>query len=245
MQASPISLPLVARCAKSWDMGAGKQGTKSVRSFLLENIGGGSIAWSVDGGSLLLGFKSKLPSWLVVSPSSGRFNQSETITATVGRGTFPPSFYLLGMSFFPQGEPPMTALLDQLSVRMTMVILSQPAPIMVVSPLNLIFNTMQGQSSTPAQVVSITNTGEGKLYWNMDWMMDGAETNRAWLSPSLTHGVVSPGQTEQVTILAITHRVAPGVHRGYVDFWQVDSHGNGVGGNYQINLGLVVIQGTP
>jgi hypothetical protein len=107
------------------------------------------------------------------------------------------------------------------------------------------YNAMQGQSSPPAQVVSITNTGEGKLYGNMDWIMDVAETNRAWLSPSLTHRVVSQGQTEQVKILAITHRVAPGVHRGYVDFWQVDSHGNGVGGNYQINLGLVVIQGTP
>jgi hypothetical protein len=41
------------------------------------------------------------------------------------------------------------------------------------------YNAMQGQSSPPAQVVSITNTGEGKLYGNMDWMMDGAETNRA------------------------------------------------------------------
>jgi hypothetical protein len=106
------------------------------------------------------------------------------------------------------------------------------------------YNAMQGQSSPPAQVVSITNTGEGKLYWNIDWIMDGAETNRAWLSPSLTHGVVSPGQTEQVTIRAITHGVAPGVHRGYVDFWQVDSHGNGVDGNYQIHLGLIVIKGT-
>jgi hypothetical protein len=41
------------------------------------------------------------------------------------------------------------------------------------------YNAMQGQSSPPAQVVSITNTSEGKLYGNMDWMMDGAETNRA------------------------------------------------------------------
>ncbi len=64
------------------------------------------------------------------------------------------------------------------------------------------YNATQGLSSPPAQVVSITNTGEGKLYGNMD----GAETNRAWLSPSLTHRVVSPGQTEQVTILAITQR---------------------------------------
>jgi hypothetical protein len=55
------------------------------------------------------------------------------------------------------------------------------------------YNAMQGQSSPPAQVVSITNAGEGKLDGNMDWIMDGAETNRAWLSPSLTHGVVSPG----------------------------------------------------
>jgi len=55
------------------------------------------------------------------------------------------------------------------------------------------YNATQGLSSPPAQVVSITNTGEGKLDGNMDWIMDGAETNRAWLSPSLTHGVVSPG----------------------------------------------------
>jgi hypothetical protein len=94
------------------------------------------------------------------------------------------------------------------------------------------------QLSHPARVVSITNPGEGKLSWNMDWMMDSAETNRAWLSPSLTHGVVSQGQTEQVTILAITHGVPPGVHRGYVDFWEVDAHGNDVGGNYQVHLGL-------
>ena len=79
----------------------------------------------------------------------------------------------------------------------------------------------------------------------MYWIMDGAETNRARLSPSLTHGVVSPRQTEQVTILAITYGVAPSVHRGYVDFWEVDSHGNGMGGNYQIHLGLLVIKDTP
>jgi hypothetical protein len=74
------------------------------------------------------------------------------------------------------------------------------------------YHTMQGRSSPPAQVASITNTGEGKLYGNMDWIMDGAETNRAWLSPSLTHRVVSPGQTEQATILVITHGVDPSVH---------------------------------
>ena len=57
----------------------------------------------------------------------------------------------------------MIAQLEHLSVRMTMIVLSQPAPIMVVSPLNLTFNAMQGQSSPPAQVVSITNTGEGNV----------------------------------------------------------------------------------
>ena len=70
--------------------------------------------------------------------------------------------------------------------------------------------------------------------------------NEPGLIESFTNaGVVSPGQTEQVTILAITHGVAPGVHRGYIDFWQIDSHGNGVGGNYQINFGLIVMKGTP
>ena len=32
--------------------------------------------------------------------------------------------------------------------------------------------------------------------------------------------------------------------RNVMDFWEVDSHGNGVGGNYQIQLGLIIIKGT-
>jgi Viral BACON domain len=247
--ANPTRLPKLVLGVTSLDMGAGRQRTKAVRSFLLENVGGGSIAWSVgEIGPIagpIPGKVSSLPSWLVVSPPSGRFSQSETITVTVDRGTHPPAFYLLGMTFLPQGEAPINAQLDHLSVRMTMVILSQPAPIMVVSPLNLTFNVMQGQSSPPTQVVSITNTGEGKLYWNMDWIMDSAITNRSWLSASPTRGVVFPGQTEQLTIRMNTHGVNPGVHGGYIDFWEVDSHGNGVGGNYQINLGLIVIKGAP
>ena len=105
----------------------------------------------------------------------------------------------------------MNAIFDHLSVRMTMVVLSQPAPVMVVSPLNLIFNTIQGQSDPPVQVVMITNSGVGQLYWNMDWMMDGAIVNRSWLSASATRGAVSPGQTAQVTIRMNTNGVAPGI----------------------------------
>jgi hypothetical protein len=104
---------------------------------------------------------------------------------------------------------------------MTMVVLSQSAPVMVVSPLNLSINTMEGQSDPPVQVVMITNSGVGQLYWNMDWMMDGAIANRSWLSASATHGVVSPGLTTQVTIRMNTKGVTSGIHIGNVDFWEV------------------------
>jgi len=135
----------------------------------------------------------------------------------------------------------MIALPEHLSVRMTMIVLSQPAPVMVVSPLNLTFNAMQGQSDPPAQVVSITNTGEGKLYWNMDWMMDGAIVNRSWLSAEPTQGVLSPGQTSQVTIRMNIQGVPPAMHTGNVDFWEVNTKVTEVIGNYQIALGLIII----
>src|SRR5579864_5691363 len=45
--ANPARSPQLALGVTSLDMGADRQGTKSVRSFLLENVGGGSIAWSV------------------------------------------------------------------------------------------------------------------------------------------------------------------------------------------------------
>ena len=245
--ANPTRLPQLALGATSLDMGAGRQGTKSVQHFLLENIGEGSIAWSVgEVDPIFPGQVNRLPSWLVVSPPSDRFSQSETITITVDRGTLPPDFYMTNtIAFIPQGESSRIDLSEYLSIRLTMVILSHPAPIMVVAPLNLSFNAMQGQASPPAQVVSITNTGEGKLSWNMDWVMEGAITNRYLLSASPTRGVVSPGQTEQVTIRVNTHGVTPGMYMGTVDFWEVDAHGNGVGGNYQINLGLIVIKGAP
>jgi hypothetical protein len=236
--ANPTRLPQLALGVTSLDMGAGRQRTKSVQSFLLENVGGGSIAWSVGERDPIPGRTRSLPSWLVVSPPSGKFSQSETITVTVDRGTLPPGFSLFGMTFFPQGEPPTIDLLVHLSVRITMVILSQPAPIMVVSPLNLTFNAMQGQSSPPAQVVSISNTGEGKLSWNMS----GPITNPPWPIAVPTQGVVFAGQTEQVTIRVNTKGLTPGIYCcGSIDFWEVDSDGNGVGGNYQIYLGLIVI----
>ena len=240
--ANPTRLPQLALGVTSLDMGAGRQGTKSVRSFLLENVGGGSIAWSV--GEIDPMLKSGLPSWLVVSPPSGRFSQSETITVTVDRGTLPPDFYQTGMMFFPQVEPPTITPPDHLSVRMTMVILSRPAPVMVVAPLNLTFNAVQGQSSPPAQVVSIANTGEGKFYWNMGGEMDGL-LNVSWLRVAPTQGVLSPGQTEQVTIRMSTKGLTPGMYSGSIDFWWVDSKGNGSGGNYQVDLGLIVIKGAP
>ncbi len=240
--ANPARSPQLALGVASLDMGANRQGTKSVRSFLLENVGGGSIAWSVgEAGPAPTRSASSLPSWLVVSPPSGSFNQSQTITITVDRGTLHPDFYLFGMTFLPQGESPMIALPEHLSVRMTMIVLSQPAPVMVVSPLNLTFNAMQGQSDPPAQVVSITNTGEGKLYWNMDWMMDGAIVNRSWLSAEPTQGVLSPGQTSQVTIRMNIQGVPPAMHTGNVDFWEVNTKVTEVIGNYQIALGLIII----
>jgi len=240
--ANPARSPQLALGVASLDMGADRQGTKSVRSFLLENVGGGSIAWSVgEAGPAPTRSASSLPSWLVVSPPSGSFNQSQTITITVDRGTLHPDFYLFGMTFLPQGESPMIALPEHLSVRMTMIVLSQPAPVMVVSPLNLTFNAMQGQSDPPAQVVSITNTGEGKLYWNMDWMMDGAIVNRSWLSAEPTQGVLSPGQTSQVTIRMNIQGVPPAMHTGNVDFWEVNTKVTEVIGNYQIALGLIII----
>ena len=238
--ANPKSSPQLALGVTSLDMGAGRQGTKSVRSFLLENIGGGSISWSV-GEMAPIPIKSSrsLPSWLVVSPSSGRFSQSQTITFIVDRGSLHPDFYLTNtIAFFPQGATPMIAQ-EHLSVRLTMVVLAQPAPVMVVSPLNLTFNTIRGQSDPQVQVVSITNTGEGKLNWNMGVEMDGQ--NVSWLRTTPTQGDVSPGQTEQVTIRMNTKGLTPGTHEGSIDFWEVDSHGNGVGGNYQIQLGLIVI----
>src|SRR5260370_13324747 len=129
------------------------------------------MAWAVgDAGPAPTRSASSLPSWLVVSPPSGSFNQSQTISITVGRGTLHPDFYLFGMTFLPQGESPMIALPEHLSVRMTMIVLSQPAPVMVVSPLNLTFNAMQWQSDPPAQVVSITNSRAAKDDWNLDWL---------------------------------------------------------------------------
>jgi hypothetical protein len=246
--ANPARSPQLALGVTSLDMGTDRQGTKSVRSFLLENVGGGTIAWSFGGGTIVWSVGEvfppqvsarRLPSWFIVSPPSGVFSQSETITITVDRGTLSPDFYGTDLVFVHQGESPMNAQQERLSVRMTMIVLSHPAPIMVVSPLNLTFNAMQEQSSPPAQVVSITNTGEGKLNWNMEVEMDGQ--NVSWLRTTPTQGVVSPGQTEQVTIRMNTKGLTPGTHQGYIYFWEVDSHGNGVKGGFFIELGLIVI----
>lgn len=243
--ANPTRLPQLAVGATSLDMGAGRQGTKSVQHFLLENIGGGSLTWSVGGVSALPGKASRLPSWLAASPPSGSFSQSETITLTADRGTFPPDDIILGhIMFYPQGTPPSfeSALVDHLVIRVMMYTLpSRPGPIIAVAPLSLSFNAIQGQSSPPAQVMLVTNTGEGKLHWGMGPSI----TMPPWLSGTPMQGVLSPGQTARVTLRADTKGLTTGTYGGSLAFSAVDSHGNSAGGTQTLYPELIIIKGTP
>jgi hypothetical protein len=103
--------------------------------------------------------------------------------------------------------------------------------------MNLTFNATEGQSNPPPQVVWITNTGVGKLYWNMSVDRDFP----SWLSAEPTRGVLSADQTTQVTICVNARILNMGAGSnvgGGATLTEVDQNGNTVKGGVALLIGL-------
>ncbi|MBV9615453.1 MAG: hypothetical protein JO031_08360 [Ktedonobacteraceae bacterium] len=243
-QSVNVSLTIQPRCSLQVSTNAlsftatANQGSPATQSINL------SASSSCSAASTWTATATPLPSWLSVNPTGGQLNGMTSSTATVAVNTnnLPVGTYNATITL----TMPQTQNTQSVTVQLTVQPPPPPgAPSMTVSPLNLTFNVMQGQAS--AQLVSITNTGGSKLYWNQSASVL-TNPSMVWFAALPSGGSLDPNQTAQLTVKVRTVLpggipVAPGLHSGLITVNGADVNGKNAGGSPQtvtVNLNVLV-----
>ena len=168
--------------------------TEANKSFTIENIGGGTLTWTV----------SESEPWLDVSPTSGTNNA--TVNVIVDRSSLPIGVYTGSIAVATNAGN------TTVTVRMEV----QGPPVLGVSP-----TALQIPATSSGSVVSIRNDGGGTLAWNIasdqPWLYANPSTgtgeeqvsvyvDRAGLAPGTYYGnlfVTSNGGNATVSVETI------------------------------------------
>lgn len=173
--------------------------------------------------------------WLTSTPASGQLQgNSHTVTAvSVNMTNLKPGTYTSSIAF--SSKQSTQTLMVQLIVQPPP---SPTTPIMAASPLNLSFSTTLGMPNPPGQVVTISNTGGGTLFWNQNVQILGTQ----WLWATPKGGTIVPNRTAALTIGVDTTNLTPNTYVGQVILNGTDSKGNVASGSPQtIMVTLVVL----
>ncbi len=173
--------------------------------------------------------------WLTSTPASGQLQgNSRTVTAvSVNMTNLKPGTYTSSIAF--SSKQSTQTLMVQLIVQPPP---SPTTPIMAASPLNLSFSTTQGMPNPPGQVVTISNTGGGALYWNTQ--VQGLASTWLWATPK--GGTIAPNQRTPLTIGVDTTNLTPNTYVGQVILSGTDKNNKLASGSPQtIMVNLVVL----
>lgn len=203
--------------ATSLDMGANFQGVNTIQFLTLINAGGGSISWSASTNS----------PWLLLSPASGLFSQSQKISVAAQRGSLKPGDYKGTITFDSNVGSP-----QQLSLTMTVLPLPPHVALLEVTPALLSFTATDAGANPASQVLTVTNPGSQPLYWSLAvnpssslatptqsslFHALGLGANN-WLTTSLASGSVQPGQSQMLMVNIQSSNLLPGVYMGAIEF---------------------------
>lgn len=173
--------------------------------------------------------------WLAVTPASGQLTGTTGMVTAVSVNTanLKPGTYTNTISFFAKQST------QTLVVQLVVQAPPPPtAPIMGAAPLNLNFSTTQGIPNPPGQVVTVSNTGGGPLYWRTQVQVLGF----AWLWATPSAGTIAPNQTAQITVGVNTTSLTPNTYVGQVTIFGTDGKNNTASGSPQtISVSLVVL----
>ncbi len=188
--------------ANTLDLGSGDQATNSVQTVTLTNLGGGQVAWQT----------SVTQPWLQLSPNNGIFAGSQDLKIVVAadRANLKVGSYAASVIFVSDA--------GRLSLPVKMkVTLLQPghAAVLQLSPAVLSFNSSDGGSNPPAQVITVSNPGVQPLQWNITSVTSDASS---WLSVAPESGIVATDGSEAITVSVNNSMLLPGVYSGVVTF---------------------------
>ena len=185
----------------------------------------GTVNWSA----------TSYASWLTITPASGQLHGNSSSVAAVGVNitNLKPGTYTGSIVFISKQST------QTLTVQLTVQPHPSPtSPIIAASPLNLSFSTTEGMPNPPGQIVTISNTGGGTLYWNTQVQILAS----TWLYTSPTGGTLAPNHTAPLTIGIDASSLTPNTYVGQIILNGTDSSGKPASGSPQtIMVTLVVL----
>lgn len=161
------------------------------QTFNITNTGNAILHWAAsDNGTIA-----------PVSPSSGSLNPGQSATLTVSPNVSSASAGTLSTTITISDSDSGTKVTSQ-SIGVSIVIKDQA---MIALSLTGMAFTQTGNSPSPAQLVTITNTGSQALNWT-------AQSSASWLSASVSNGSIAPGDSAVINVQIGTNPLGPGTY---------------------------------
>ncbi|HLH62324.1 MAG TPA: carboxypeptidase regulatory-like domain-containing protein [Ktedonobacteraceae bacterium] len=207
--------PRLVLPATTINLGTDYQDANTIQNLTLANGGDGSITWTASSNS----------SWLQVSPSQGMFSKSQTIVIAAQRSGLKPGNYT-GKLTFSSNVGSAQVIVVQMYVRQ---LLAKAGPVLSLSPAVLSFTTMDGNTQTLSQTLTISNPGSQTLNWSLavndstnqssqDAFLHMLGPDVHWLTTDLSSGVIPAGSSETVEVSVQSAMLLPGTYLGTLNF---------------------------
>lgn len=156
--------------------------------------------------------------WLNVGPANGMAPANPVVT--VNAGGLNPGVYTGSIVFNWSG--------GSQTLPVTYTVGQSSTPIVAVAPSTIAFSGIIGQTAPAAQIMTLTNTGTGTLYWNASTTSAGG----AWLSVWPSSGAIPPQATNLITVSgAFLSTLTANTYSGAITIIGTDSSGNSAYGS--------------
>ncbi len=184
----------------------------TIQSLLLRNSGGSWISWQAT---------SDQP-WLALAPQQGVFQESQGVFVAAARVHLAPGYHQGTITITSNASKPVI-------IQVAVNVLPQPkvtSPLLVVEPPLLSFTATDGAVGPSPQYLTISNPGVQSLNWSLTTsvpqdsfpqILDG-QNDYPWLHTDRTSGVVAPGASARVQVMAQSQQLLPGVYGGILLF---------------------------
>jgi hypothetical protein len=194
------------------NFGADVPEVNAIQSLLLRNTGGSWISWQAT---------SDQP-WLTLAPQQGVFQDSQGVFVAAERFHLAPGYHQGTITITSNAGKPII-------IQAEVTVLAPPettSALLVVEPPVLSFTATDGAASPAAQSLIISNPGTSPLNWSLttgapqDSLTPtiNGQNDYAWLQTDSTSGVVAPGASARIQVMAQSQQLLPGVYGGILLF---------------------------
>lgn len=194
--------------------GADVPEVNTLQSLLLRNTGGSWISWQAT---------SSQP-WLTLAPQQGVFQDSQGVFVAAARANLAPGYHQGTITITSNAGKPII-------IQAQVTVLPPPkatSALLVVEPPLLSFTATDGTSGPTPQYLTISNPGVRPLNWSLTTSVpqdsltqnlnENGQDTGAWLHTDNASGIVMPGASARIRVMAQSQQLLPGVYGGILLF---------------------------